>query len=367
MARHDGAPSGIARPRTARSVAVAALLLLLAACSPTLQPMGPPVAVARLTDDAIVASDGVALPLRRWMPVGPPRAVILALHGFNDYSNAFDAPGRWFAERGIALYAYDQRGFGRSPRPGIWAGADTLVADFEAAAAGVRARHRGVPFYVLGESMGGAVIMAALDGRLAPRPLSPPSTDVRTAGAVVPLAGREAAAEALADGVILSAPAVWATETMPFLHRAALWVTRNTVPWLAVTAPRELNIWPSDNVEMLRALGRDPLVIKATRVDAVAGLTELMSRAFDAAGRLDGPPTLVMYGMNEQVIPKRPIAEALARLPRDANRVAVYDTGWHMLLRDLKAETVLTDVAAWIDDHAAPLPSGADGRAWPGS
>jgi alpha-beta hydrolase superfamily lysophospholipase len=92
-----------------------------------------------------------------------------------------------------------------------------------------------------------------------------------------------------------------------------------------------------------------------------------MNRAFDAAGRLDGPPTLVMYGLNEQVIPKRPIAEVLSRLPRAMNRVAVYDTGWHMLLRDLNAERVLTDVAAWIDDPAAPLPSGADGRGWPGS
>jgi alpha-beta hydrolase superfamily lysophospholipase len=362
LARHDGG-----RRPGVRRLAVAAVLAVLAACSPTLQPMGPPVAVARLTDDTIVASDGVALPLRRWMPDGPPRAVLLALHGFNDYSNAFDAPGRWFAARGIAVYAYDQRGFGRAPQPGIWAGADTLVADFEAAAASVRARHRGVPFFVLGESMGGAVIMAALAGHLTPEPLLPRSTDVRTAGTVVPLAGRAEGSGMIADGVILSAPAVWATRTMPVAQRAALWVTKNTVPWLALSAPRELNIWPSDNVEMLRALGRDPLVIKATRIDAMAGLTDLMSRAFDAAPRLEGPPTLVLFGQNEQVIPKRPIAETLARLPRDRNRVAVYDTGWHMLLRDLKAETVLHDVAAWIADPAAPLPSGADGRRWPGS
>jgi len=358
VARHD-------RRRIRRSGASAALLLLLlAACAPTLQPMGPPVAVARLTEDAVVAADGVTLPLRRWLPDGPPRAAILALHGFNDYSNAFDAPGRWFAARGIAVYAYDQRGFGRAPRPGIWAGADTLVADFEAAAAGVRTRHRGVPFFVLGESMGAAVIMTALAGSAGS---APPPAGVRTPGAVVPLAGRTGDDGPAVDGVILSAPAVWATSTMPFLHRAALWATRNTVPWLALTAPRELNIWPSDNVEMLRALGRDPLVIKATRVDAVAGLTELMNRAYEAAGALDGPPTLVLYGLNEQVIPKRPIAETLARLPRAANRVAVYDTGWHMLLRDLNAERVLTDVAVWIDDPTAPLPSGADGRAWPGS
>ena len=45
---------------------------------------------------------------------------------------------------------------------------------------------------------------------------------------------------------------------------------------------------------------------------------------------------------------------------RDRRRVAVYESGYHMLLRDLQAETVWTDIAAWIGDRASPLPSGAD-------
>ncbi len=36
---------------------------------------------------------------------------------------------------------------------------------------------------------------------------------------------------------------------------------------------------PSDNIEMLRALGKDPLVIKRTRIDALKGLVDLMSNA----------------------------------------------------------------------------------------
>src|SRR5262249_47536372 len=46
---------------------------------------------------------------------GEVRAVILALHGFNDYSHAFAMPGPLWAEQGIATYAYDQRGFGGTP------------------------------------------------------------------------------------------------------------------------------------------------------------------------------------------------------------------------------------------------------------
>jgi acylglycerol lipase len=49
--------------------------------------------------------------------------VIVALHGMNDYSNAFDAAGaRIGPGEGITTYAYDQRGFGRAPQTGVVAG-----------------------------------------------------------------------------------------------------------------------------------------------------------------------------------------------------------------------------------------------------
>src|SRR3712207_1889110 len=130
------------------------LLLLLAGCAGTFQPMGPMVQLPDLTVDAVVTADGTRLPPRSWLPEKdvPVRAVVLALHGFNDYSNAFDGPGRTFAAHGIATYAYDQRGFGAGVQPGIWATADTMITDLHVAAALVQLRYPGVPFYLLGES-----------------------------------------------------------------------------------------------------------------------------------------------------------------------------------------------------------------------
>ncbi len=55
----------------------------------------------------------------------------------------------------------------------------------------------------------------------------------------------------------------------------------------------------------------------------------------------------------------------LARLPSTGDgrpRIAVYDAGYHMLMRDLQAEIVWRDIAAWLEDPAAHLPSGADAR-----
>src|SRR5690606_9822087 len=114
-------------------------------------------ATPELTPTRFVAADGVALPLRTWMPDEAPPAVILALHGFNDYSNAFSIPAPAWAAAGIATYAYDQRGFGAAPGRGRWHGGATLAADALTAARLLRQRYPDTPLYLLGESMGGAV------------------------------------------------------------------------------------------------------------------------------------------------------------------------------------------------------------------
>jgi acylglycerol lipase len=338
-----GAVRDAAQGAVRRALLAAALSLAVAGCGATLQPMGDAVADPRVTAETYLAADGMPLPMRSWLPGDgqPVRRVVLALHGFNDYSNAFDMPGRWFARHGVATYAYDQRGFGAAGQPGIWATADTLVADLHGAVEALRRRHPETPIHLLGESMGGAVILAALGG--------PPPDGYRPLHGVV-------------DGAVLSAPAVWGRDGMPALHRAALWIGRHTFPWLKLRPPRNLGIVPSDNIEMLRALGRDPLVIKETRTDAVAGLVDLMSRAQAAVPGLPPMPLMVMYGRNEQVIPKAPVEDMLATLPH--GKVAVYEDGYHMLLRDLSAEQVWRDVISWLDDPAVALPSGADRVPW---
>lgn len=312
------------------------ICLFFGACAPTVKIAGPPTIAPLLTPDAIVTADDQRLPLRAWLPSEEPRAIVIALHGFNDYSNAFDGPGTLLASQGIAVYAYDQRGFGAAPERGYWAGEPTLSDDLITVVQLLGARHPGKPLYLLGESMGGAVVMVTMA-----RPDAPKVT-----------------------GIILSAPAVWNRDNMNFLQRGALWVSSHTVPWLTLTG-RGLHIKPSDNLEMLRRLGADPLVIKETRVDAIHGLCDLMDHAAHVAPRLH-VPTLVLYGDKDEVIPAVPIFEMLATLPDDPVPVvkALYAKGYHMLLRDLEAKEVLLDVAAWIKQPlGTPLPSGADSYA----
>lgn len=303
--------------------ALVLLALALAACAPRLQPSGPFTEAPRIEGGALVARDGAKLPLRVWEPEGEARAVAVALHGFNDYAHAFDRPARAWAERGIVTYAMDQRGFGAAPEPGIWAGIEAMTDDLSALAAVARARHPGLALYLVGDSMGGAVVLTALARR----------DDLDPAGAV------------------LIAPAVWGRDWLGPFKSGALWLSAHAVPWFRATA-EGLGVTPSDNEEMLIALARDPLVIKATRMDAIWGLVNLMDAAAASASRVK-TPVLLMYGTRDEVIPEEPTRAAIAALEAGGRARAVfYDGGYHMLLRDLGAEKPIADAAIWMLDQA---------------
>ncbi len=257
------------------------------------------------------------LPLKSWLPKSKPKAVIVALHGFNDYSNAFQSTGTFFAAHGVAVIAYDQRGFGRAPNTGIWGNAENLTSDLAECVKQASRRWPHVPVYILGESMGGAVAIVAL--------ANPAFPHVR--------------------GVILLAPALWGAQTMNPLYRGTLWLAAHTVPAYRLSG-RELHIMASNNIPMLRALSADPLVIKQTRIDAVYGLVQLMGDAYEKIPEV-GTPVLLLYGGNDQVIPRRPIDAALARFSAPV-RFSYYPDGYHMLTRDLQGESVMRDILGWM-------------------
>lgn len=311
--------------------------MLLGACLPTQQKIGAPLHDFTgprfdVAAERFVSFDGAPLGLSSWAPAdAEPWAVLIGLHGMNDYAGTFYYSGPWFAERGVATYAYDARGFGRSPQRGVWGGERLMTEDVRAAIAVARRRHPEAVIAVIGDSMGAATAIAAAGGQ----------------------AGLDA------DRLILVAPAVWGWSTMPEFYAATLWLGAHTLPWRAVSAPRNVTrrITASDNHEALLRAGRDPHMIFETRIDAIYGLVNLMQRAADRAGALKGD-VLFLYGAHDQIIPPNAAIAAAQRLPAGA-RTAFYENGYHWLLRDLQAEIVYADILAFLQDGAGHLPSGA--------
>jgi alpha-beta hydrolase superfamily lysophospholipase len=314
----------------ARRVVLLVSSLLLGACvTPRVQQPVPRPQDARLEADCVVLADGAVLPLKRWAPAAEtPRAAILALHGLNDYSGSWAEAGGELAAVGFVVYAYDQRGFGATEQRGIWAGGDVLARDARQVAALVRSRHPGMPLYVLGESMGAAVVLHAL----------------------------AEGTEAWFDGAVLFAPAVWNRRDMPWYQRFALNFVAHTFRGMKVSTPRRHP--PSDNPAALRQRTDDPLVIKRVRVDMLFGVADLMDDVTDANSEL-AAPVLILYGAHDLIVPARPLCRWIANLEAGGPwQLAVYPDGWHLLLRDRGAATPMGDVQAWLARPDADLPSG---------
>ena len=273
-------------------------------------------------------ADGSRLAARVWNNA-KPQHVVLGVHGFNDYSKSFERLAQHLvAETQATVYAYDQRGFGANPKPGVWPGSQVLIEDLRHIAAQLRERYPDLPLTVIGESMGGAVLLIAASEK-------PGIT---------------------ADQLILKAPAVWGAQSMPFYQRLSLYAMNLIAPEMSFTGRglSSLGIRPTDDPEVSRDLNRDPLVIKATRVSSLAGLTELMGRA-QKLTNLPPQRTLLLYGLSDRIIPQRPVCDWLTNLNSAASvalktDVVIYKEGWHMLTRQLSARETLEDIARWIQN-----------------
>lgn len=335
----------------AHRLAILALVLITTACAGASQPKGPLIAEPIITtalegqaggaQEILYAADGYPLPLRSWRPEGDPTAIILGLHGFNDYSISFERPATYWADKGVKTYAFDQRGFGATDEIGVWPGTETLVTDITDALTTLKRRHPNTPLFLLGESMGGAAaILAMTDEQTPPPPI---------------------------DGLILVAPAVAKKDSIPAYQRIGLRVFSTLMPGLKADG-RGLDLQPSDNIDVLRSMWFDPLTLKDARLDTLQGLLDLMTDAATAMPDIE-PPALMVFGAQEQIIPGAAVSETLAPLrgrwtEQPTLTLGYYPAGYHMLLRDLKAETVWTDILAWLESPTAQLPSGATKDAW---
>ena len=283
--------------------------------------------------ESFVSFDGAELGLSVWAPEDDkhgPEYVILGVHGMNDYANAFHMVAPWMAQRGVKTYAFDQRGFGRSPQRGIWPGPELMQQDLRTAIKLVRERHPDATLTLVGISMGGSVMMTAFGSDDPPEGV---------------------------DRLILSGPGLRGWGSLNWLYQASLWVSSHVRPGWVVRPPRGVKIEPSDNVEMLRRMWNDPLRMVDNRIDQVYGVVALMEAAHEAAPHLPaGLPTLLTYGARDIVVPDAAMKRSIRVLP-DHVRTAYYPAGYHMLLRDLQAETVYADMWAFMQDPSAELPS----------
>jgi acylglycerol lipase len=254
-----------------------------------------------------------------WLPAGEARGAVVLLHGLAEHSGRYaELVGRLVA-RGLAVYALDHRGHGRSAGPRANVGRfDWLVADAAARIASARAEQPGRPLVLLGHSMGGAIALATA--------LAHPG---------------------LVDALALSAPAVGAD---PHVPRARLALAR----LLSLLAPSAgVLTLPSDALSrdpaVARDYDRDPLVFRgAVPARSLVELLAAMKRIWAHAPELR-VPVLVMHGTGDLLVPLRfcdPVYERLGSADRSILR---YDGLYHEIFNEPERDRVFADLEAWLE------------------
>jgi alpha-beta hydrolase superfamily lysophospholipase len=266
-----------------------------------------------------------------WSADGSPQGVIVAVHGLGSHVGRFEVLARYVTSQGWALWAFDLPGHGRSPgsqgRVDSFAG---LLVDMAVARRDVRDRLGGLPQVMLGQSMGGnLVINYALR-----RQQIEPQTD------------------SLA-GLILAAPMLLPPNPPRRPHIFAAWLTGHLLPRLCIDRPVDPSALTSVADEA-RAIRNDPLM--HSRISVYLG-TQLLAQgrwALDHARQID-IPTLVLHGEEDRLIDRSACEHLPIRIGDLATSVS-FPQQRHDLFHDRGSAAVLACIGVWLEQFRQPGP-----------
>ncbi|WP_084515286.1 alpha/beta hydrolase [Nocardia acidivorans] len=255
-----------------------------------------------------------------WLPEGEPRAVAVIVHGYAEHSGRYAHVAERLNAAGIAAYALDHTGHGRSE------GTKANIVSLDGAADNVRSlldiatrEYPGLPRFVIGHSMGGLTV-AYLATRA---PL-----DVA--------------------GVVLSGPAI-VVDAGNAVQKLFAPIVSKLAPTLPVVKLDSTLV--SRDPEVVRAYDTDPLVYHGG-VPARTAAEMLRAGTFVLA-HLDQltAPLLVQHGAADGLASP----QGTDLLERDAaskdKTVIRYDGLFHEIYNEPEQDKVLTDLVNWLEAH----------------
>jgi len=276
-------------------------------------------------------ADGLNIFTRSCMPKGTPRAVIVLVHGFNAHSGYMIWAAEQFAARGLAAYALDLRGRGRSDGERFFINSfSEYTGDVDQLVAIAKAAHPGLPVYVLGHSAGGVVASTYVfehQDTLAGLVCESFALDV----------GVPDAAALLIKGI---------SHLAPHLH---IFTLKNEIF--------------SRDPAVVAAMNADPLIANESQP------AETSAELIKAAERLKSNmpkyrvPILIIHGTADKATRYQGSEYFYVHAGSTDKTLKLYERHYHDLLNDVGKEDVMADVQNWLDER---IPAQAESAATAG-
>jgi alpha-beta hydrolase superfamily lysophospholipase len=296
------------------------------------------------------ASDGKAIFVRKWLPSGAPKAILLVAHGMAEHSARYERLAAAMASSGWAVYAPDHRGHGQTAAAGElgWLaekeGFTRIRDDLHEIAAVAAAECGSVPAYLLGHSMGSILAetyIAAYGRELSGAVLS---------GVAAPMSPLLSAIGSL----IATLGSAFKGQKAQAKLLQAMSFSANNKDFEPARTPFD---WLSRDAAEVDAYVADPLCGFVCSFgfyrDLLSGLRSLYGKASPFAGAPKGLPVYILSGAEDPVGGAHGFVPLLAGKFKAAGLEAVetrlYPGARHEILNETNKDEVLKDIKDWLD------------------
>ena len=291
-----------------------------------------------------------------WLPEGPARGVVQIAHGVAEYIDRYDAFARCLAEHGFAVVGNDHLGHGKSIANeselgwfGEKDGWNLVVGDMKKLRDRERDKFQGVPYFLLGHSMGSFLARTYIIRY-------PYDLD----GVVISGTGWQSG-PVCAGGLLIAKSEICRHGTKYRSDRLDHMAYGNYLNRIA--EPASQKDWLSRDAQIVKKYVDDPLC----GFVGTAGLMRDMMMGLDFIRRPENLnkmnkslPVLFFSGAEDPVGGwSRGVSKAVAAFKSAGMQdvtVHLYDGGRHEMLNEVNKQEVWADVLGWLDGKVPSLP-----------
>ena len=273
------------------------------------------------SEHVMVLEDGTELFYRAWIPGEPTRKSLIIFHRGHEHSGRLEDVVRGLHLRGIAVFAWDARGHGRSGGPRGYARTfGQITRDADEFIRHISTMH-GMPLrdmVVLGHSVGAVTVSAWVHD------YAPP---IRA--------------------MVLVTPALRVRLYIPFARQAL-----RLLRIISRRKPRFVSSYVKGRLlthdeEQARKYDEDPLISRTIAVNVLLGLHDTATRLIADAGAIR-IPTLVLAGGSDWVVDLKTERNFFDRLGSNIKRMRVFDGMYHDILHEKGRRAVLNDIRVFL-------------------
>lgn len=270
-----------------------------------------------LKEESFSGVGGLNIFVRSWRPTGPARAVMVIAHGFNSHSGQYLWVAEQFASHGLAVYALDHRGRGKSDGERFFVEKfEDYTTDLHTLVKLAKSREPGLPVFLLGHSAGGVISCGYA------------------------LEHQDELAGLICESFAFQVPA-------PDFALAVLKGLSHVFPHAHVLRLKNEDF--SRDPKVVQSMNEDPLIANEVQPTQTVAQMVLADERLKRDFPLITLPVLILHGTLDKATKPSGSQLFYDTTGSTDKTLKLYEGHFHDLLNDVDKEVVMTDIQSWID------------------